>query len=206
MKVKKGVSTITTSSSENYTVDVVTFEIDGITHGLCANVTDGRYETYPPYNFSIHDNVDLSTESGTIAFFRNATGYNVSSYTWTTALTEVSDTEVSSITSYADGWEAYGISDVAKVRKSGNVVTLSGAMKNTAAVTLNTTNVNVFTIPEGFRPPQSVFAICNGSGINRWHLTVQANGKVMFSRYGVSSYVSAAAGSWFPFTLSWVVE
>lgn len=110
------------------------------------------------------------------------------------------------ITSYTSGWAAYNDSGIPTVRRSGNVVTLSGAMKNTSEVTLNDTDTKIFSLPSGYAPAQTVYALCNGSGANKWLISVKSDGNVCFARYGVSSFASISSGAWFPFTLTWVVE
>lgn len=110
------------------------------------------------------------------------------------------------ISSFTSNWEAYNESGTPVIKKDCRTVFLTGVLKNKNAITLNANGVATFTIPEGYRPSKSVFAICNGSGMNRWLIEINPNGNVYFSRYGITEYASVSAGSWFPFSVSWVVD
>ena len=119
---------------------------------------------------------------------------------------QIAHTDVSTISSLSSGWAEYGSGTLPVVRRYGKVVSLTGAIKNTAAVTLNTTHVKVFTIPSGYRPSQDILVLCQGSGNNEYVMQIKTNGEVYFGRYGTSSNVQAGAGSWFPFHACWVME
>ena len=112
------------------------------------------------------------------------------------------------ITSYESGWTVYASTDISAitVRKYGRFVTLTGVMKNTAAKTINTGEQTMFTIPEGYRPMQVSKAMCQGTDTATWVLTVNTNGTVTASRYRLhaNSYPSVAAGSWFPFHITYI--
>lgn len=121
---------------------------------------------------------------------------------------QVARTDTSTITSYSSGWNYYGSSDgnSPTVRRWGKVVSLTGALTNTADITINTSHVKVFTIPSGYRPSQDVLVMCQGSGANEFVLQVKSNGDVLIGRYGTSSFASVTSGSWFPFHACWVME
>lgn len=139
-------------------------------------------------------------------------GVAVNTYTKDNSMTvdgvQIARTDSSTITSYSSGWTHYGSSsgNSPTVRRYGKVVSLTGALTNTAAVTLNTTHVKVFTIPSGYRPSQDVLVLCQGSGNNEFLLQIKSNGEVLFGRYGTSSNTQANAGSWFPFHACWVMD
>lgn len=119
---------------------------------------------------------------------------------------ELGKTTKQTITAFTSGWASYNSDSTPTLRKYGNVVCFTGAFKNTSSVTLDTTNVRVCTIPSGYRPSQQVCQLCQGSGSNKWLITLNTDGAVYASRYGVSSYVSASASSWFPFNATWIVD
>ena len=119
---------------------------------------------------------------------------------------QIAHTDVSTISSLSSGWVEYGTGTMPVVRRYGKVVSLTGALKNSAAVTLNTTHVKVFTIPSGYRPSQDILVLCQGSGNNEYVMQIKTSGEVYFGRYGTSSNVQAGAGSWFPFHACWVME
>ena len=121
---------------------------------------------------------------------------------------QLAHTDTSTISSYSSGWTYYGTAsaNAPTVRRYGKVVSLSGALTNTSAVTLNTTHVKVFTIPSGYRPSQDVLVLCQGSGANEFLLQIKTSGEVYIGRYGTSSFASVSADSWFPFHATWVME
>ena len=119
---------------------------------------------------------------------------------------QIAHTDVSTISSLSSGWVEYGTGTMPVVRRYGKVVSLTGALKNSAAVTLNTSHVKVFTIPSGYRPSQDILVLCQGSGNNEYVMQIKTSGEVYFGRYGTSSNVQASAGSWFPFHACWVME
>lgn len=119
---------------------------------------------------------------------------------------QIAHTDVSTISSLSSGWVEYGTGTMPVVRRYGKVVSLTGALKNSAAVTLNTSHVKVFTIPSGYRPSQDILVLCQGSGNNEYVMQIKTSGEVYFGRYGTSSNIQAGAGSWFPFHACWVME
>lgn len=116
-------------------------------------------------------------------------------------------TEVEQITSFNSGWAPYTTGVYPKVRRTGNVVELWGAMTNTSAVTVGATRKTVFNIPAKYRPWDGIYGVVQlSSGTNRYGVGVEANGNVVFERCtNGTSYAPMAAGSWFPFHLIWVI-
>lgn len=57
-----------------------------------------------------------------------------------------------------------------------------------------------------------VYAVMNGSGANKWLLSVESDGKVTAARYGITEYAdmsaqtSSTAGVWLPFTITYLVD
>lgn len=120
---------------------------------------------------------------------------------------QLARTDIATITSFSSGWANYGSNATTPtVRRYGKVVSLTGSLKNTSAITLNSSHVQVFTIPSGYRPPQDFAILCQGSGANKFCMQIKADGTVWFGRYGTSSFTSVAAGAWFPFHVTWVME
>ena len=104
------------------------------------------------------------------------------------------------------GFEVYGSTVVPRYRVNGNIVTVTGAVKPTAAVTSNTTGVNFARgIATPFRPTGNLTFVCQGSGINRWLMTINTDGTLSVSRYGTNDYVDISAGSWLTFTVSYSI-
>lgn len=107
---------------------------------------------------------------------------------------------------FYDGWTPYRTIDSPVVRKYGRIVSLTGALKNTTAKTLNNTPQKVFGISSGLSPRQEVCVVCNGSNTNKFLMRITTDGDVTFERYtSGTTYSSIAAGSWFPFHVTWIV-
>lgn len=120
---------------------------------------------------------------------------------------QIGHTDKDSITSLASGWADYSTGTTPTVRRYGKVVDLSGVLKNTTTVTLNTTGVKVFTIPSGYRPSQDVFVLCQGSNAAEWLLQVKTNGEVYFARYSDgTTFASMESGKWLPFHATWIMD
>lgn len=121
---------------------------------------------------------------------------------------QLAHTDTSTISSFSSGWTYYGTAagNSPVVRRYGKVVSLTGALTNTADVTINTSHIQVFTIPSGYRPSQDVLVLCQGSGANEFVLQIKTSGAVYIGRYGTSSFASVSSGSWFPFHACWVME
>lgn len=106
-------------------------------------------------------------------------------------------------------WDAYssGSDDTVTIRKFGKVVNLRGALTNTVSVTLDANKVAVFVLPENYRPSQPVVTLSQGSGTNVFCVRITTDGTVYFERYRNStSYSAIAAGAWFPFNVTWIIE
>lgn len=112
--------------------------------------------------------------------------------------------------SIASGWENYNSGVNPIVRKDGNTVHINWQCKPTATVTLNATQAVVCTIPEGFRPSNSVYVLSQGTGTSFFLVTINTNGNVGVSRLrNVASsngaYMDATASMWFPIMATWVI-
>ncbi|WP_424571547.1 hypothetical protein ACOV5J_05460 [Weissella soli] len=80
--------------------------------------------------------------------------------------------------------------------KSGNHVTLSGTVTNVYDVNTSVGSDLMFTIPAGFIPPYTYRVVQQGTGMNRYMLTISSDGKVYNARYGAGSNVTITKGSW----------
>lgn len=110
----------------------------------------------------------------------------------------------------ASGWENYTSGENPLLIKQGNVVHFNWACKPTGTVTLNTNQVTVCTIPEGFRPSDTISRLCQGSGSSLFLLTIQTGGAVTISRLrdmasGNSSWTQGTSSMWFPLCETWVM-
>lgn len=76
--------------------------------------------------------------------------------------------------------------------KTGRIVNISGAYKNTA----NVSSVVIGKVPDGCEPLEDQRRIQQGSGVNRYLLTIRTNGEMTFARYGTTSDSTVPANSW----------
>lgn len=93
-----------------------------------------------------------------------------------------------------------------KYRRIGNVVMLQGLATPVKKTPADSTQVELFTLPEEARPSKVFYQVCQGTGSNKWLLTVNTNGSVSFSRYGTNDWVSANPGNWLPFNITYFVD
>lgn len=93
-----------------------------------------------------------------------------------------------------------------KYRKIGNVVMLQGIATPVAKTPADSSELELFTIPEEIRPSKEFYQLCQGTGTNKWLLTVNTNGSVRFSRYGINDWVSANPGNWLPFNMVYFID
>jgi hypothetical protein len=92
-----------------------------------------------------------------------------------------------------------------KYRKIGKMVEIVGVVSPASEIASGGTG-NIFTLPEGYRPTQNRYYICQGSGRNVWLLTVNPNGTVSCSRYGTSSNVAISTSAWLPFNATFLID
>lgn len=92
-----------------------------------------------------------------------------------------------------------------KYRKIGNIVNITGVI--TPTTTLSTTGDQlIFSIPPEYAPNLEVRTICQGSGMNRWMLSVFNTGNVVMSRYGINSQDNITSGTWLPFSVVYFID
>lgn len=99
-----------------------------------------------------------------------------------------------------------------RAKKEGHIVHIFGNAAVTSAITLNTTEVTMGTLPEGYRPSENLSALMQGSSVNKWLLSIKPDGRVRASRYGLSSWVPLEpqteneVGSWLPFSMTFYAD
>ena len=128
------------------------------------------------------------------------------------AIMPFESTTTQTITTFSSGWTVYDSSSTVTLKKNGHIVSLTGALKNTAAVTLSSEGTKVFTLPEAFIPAEArLVGVYLASGANRYGMSVYGSasthpGGVYFERCTNStSFSSMAANSWFPFHMTWIL-
>lgn len=69
------------------------------------------------------------------------------------------------------------------------------------------TSTTICTLPEGYRPAEGFYQLCQGSDVDFWLLSVAPDGNVGASRYrNLSGYTTPGTGNWMPFHFSFVAE
>lgn len=106
---------------------------------------------------------------------------------------------------------AYQAGSEPRYRRIGKVVHLEGVIKPTASIALTTTDVELFTLPEGYRPDMQIIQLNQGSGTSFWMLRVKIDGTVTVARArdvgnGSGVYTTAPNSFWMPFNLSYVTD
>ena len=123
-----------------------------------------------------------------------------------TASGYIRDTVETQTLSVATSFNLYTAGEDITLKRSGNYVDLSGAVKPKNSITGSATEYTICTIPSGYRPSQSVCLIMPGSNQYKWLLRVNTDGSVTFSRYSAStSYSNAGTTTWLPFHATWVL-
>ena len=98
----------------------------------------------------------------------------------------------------------YNPNDICQYRKKNGVVYLQGAASPTNQISANQETL-LCTLPAGYRPTKEFFAICQGSGMNRWLLKIETDGKCYVARYGSSSNDAIPQNAWLPFSCLFVI-
>lgn len=108
-----------------------------------------------------------------------------------------------------ENFAAYGNNSnhLPRYRKDGRVVEINGQLTFTKTITYSTTGIDMFTLPEGYRPARTIHTLCQGSGIGVWFLSVDSNGTVQLARYryGDNETTTAGVNTWLPFQLTFLV-
>ena len=95
-----------------------------------------------------------------------------------------------------------------QIRRIGNVVHLRGAITPTAAVTPSSeTSTAVAVIDSVFRPSYAEYVINQGSGANRFILSITPSGNIYISRYSNDTTVNKeiTAGAWLNCFATWFI-
>lgn len=103
-----------------------------------------------------------------------------------------------------DGFEVYseGTSEV-RYRKIGDVVYIRGAVKPSVDIESDKVTT-IFNLPSGYRPSKlNVNGIMQGTGMNKWCLSITTGGAVNVQRYGTTTNDTIPAGSWLNLDISY---
>lgn len=98
---------------------------------------------------------------------------------------------------------AYSSNETPRYTKQGYMVTIYGAVKPKSDVSAGGT-LNIGTMPSGYRPPQDINVLCQGSGQAVWLLAVRSSGAITASRYRTGNTNQAmTTGVWLPFCVTY---
>ena len=84
------------------------------------------------------------------------------------------------------------------------MVEVCGVLAPVETLPGSTSAVVMFTLPEGCRPNTIRYFVCQGSNTNKWLLSIDPNGDVGFSRYGITEPVECAPDKWLPFNAMFI--
>ena len=107
---------------------------------------------------------------------------------------------------FSSNFENYSGTGNPKYRRIGNIVMLQGLATPVEKTPADSAKVVLFTLPEEIRPSKEFYQLCQGTGTNKWLLTVNTNGSVSFSRYGTNDWASANPGNWLPFNIVYFID
>ena len=171
------------------------------THSVLTDRTNGT-QTYLNYGAA-----GLSTASWLAAW--NGYELRAISPSVVKTLVGVADTGWVNCT-YASNMSRYSTDQAPlQVRKIGKIVHLRGTVKNINAFTpTNDSSHAIGTIPSGYRPAYDESFITQGSGSNRWMMTIKANGYIYISRYTNNTTINqqVPAGSWLNCFATWLID
>lgn len=96
-------------------------------------------------------------------------------------------------------FETYPVDNAeVRYRKIGNIVFIHGVVQNTEEIEKGKVTP-MFTIPSGYRPSgTNIQILSQGSGMNKWLLSVSINGNVSVQRYGTTEDINIPEGTWLP--------
>lgn len=102
-----------------------------------------------------------------------------------------------------------------RYRRIGKIVHIEGIFTNTSTIDVGETAIKVATIPEIYcRPEYIQYGLMQGSGANKFLLSIHPNGNIGIARYGTTSATttqvtynsSTNIGAWLQCYLTWMVE
>ena len=213
-------------TSTNYATSSTGGVVKGNTNGFMVNSVTGTpsANTYNYSEYTSHtDGVFIG--KGTLENALTGKGYitntvnNLTNYTLTSNLATVATSgnynDLSNIPQDS-GWQSPTLtanfkdynnnaSNHPKYRKIGKIVSIQGIVTPTTTLA-STSDQIVFTLPTGYIPTMEVRTICQGSGMNRFLLSVLSNGNVCIARYGITSQDNISSGNWLPFYVTYFVD
>lgn len=191
-----------------YSKPVISYELSQYILDKALNIGDTLYINDPLFGLSQHRVVEVEID---IINPRNST------YVLDNAIDDLSSNGISGDSgvagdneggiiddtgwktnfSYYTGFAPYATGEINNTpyfRKIGKVVYLSGAFTNASQIASGGT-ANMATLPQGYRPDHQVKFLQQGSGNNRYLLTIGVNGVMSLGRYG-NPAVAVPVSAW----------
>lgn len=106
---------------------------------------------------------------------------------------------------FKSGYTKYKDSMSVYIRRKGDIVELTGVWKPTSAKTAASNPVAFASIPNELKPTKSINIICPGIGKNTYRLTVDADGSLKWSQYGVTSSIDLTENSFCHVRCTWII-
>ena len=104
-----------------------------------------------------------------------------------------------------EGFEPYLETSKVRYRKIGDIVYIRGAVKPTQDIPSDSVTT-IFSIPSKYRPSGlNVNGVMQGTGMNKWCLSITTGGSVNIQRYGLTDNVVIAKGSWLNIDISYPI-
>ena len=90
---------------------------------------------------------------------------------------------------FKTGYSKYNNSSSVYIRRKGDLVELTGVWKTTSKKSAASNPVAFASIPDELKPTKSINVICPGTGKNTYRLTVDTNGELKWSQYGIDTSI-----------------
>lgn len=90
---------------------------------------------------------------------------------------------------FKSGYSRYNDSTSVYIHRKGNLVELTGLWKPTSTKSATLTPTAFASIPSELAPTRNISTICFGINKHTYMLTVESNGNLKWSRYGVDTSV-----------------
>ena len=127
-------------------------------------------------------------------------GIPVATYTFDAII----DTGCKEVT-FKSGYTRYKDSMSVYIRRKGDVVELTGVWKPTSTKNAASNPVSFASIPDELKPTKSINVICAGVGKNTYRLTVETNGELKWSQYGVTTSNDLTENSFCHVRCTWII-
>ena len=96
--------------------------------------------------------------------------------------------------------------NLVRYRKYGNIVYIRGSIETTAPIAHDAIT-KIFDVGFDYCPKNMpVYGIMQGSGLNKWSLTITTDGAVKVQRFGTNEEVDIPAGTWLNLDISYPTD